>query len=133
MELLSMSLSSRLKSLFWWWPFGRVAEISAGELHRQLGGGTAPQIVDVRSRLEWRRNRIAGAVSVPIPELKHRLADLELDSARPIVAICLSAHRSIPAVRLLQSRGYPQAVQLRGGMLAWWRQGLPTEGDAPKG
>lgn len=124
-----MPLSDRLKYLFWWLPFGRVAEISATELNQRLAGDNAPQIVDVRSRLEWRRSRIAGAVSVPIHELKRRLGELQLDSARPVVAICLSAHRSIPAVRLLQSRGFEQAVQLQGGMLAWWRQQLPTQGD----
>lgn len=38
----------------------------------------------------------------------------------------ISAHRSIPAVRKLRARGY-EARQLRGGMLAWWRAGLPCE------
>jgi len=122
-----MSMMERFKALFWWLPFGRVDEISAFQLNERLAAQPQPQIVDVRSRAEWRRSHIAGAVSVPLPELRLRLDELQLDSARPVVAICLSAHRSIPAVRLLQMRGFPDAVQLQGGMLAWWREEFPTE------
>jgi len=61
------------------------------------------------------------------PELKDRLASLQLDTQQPIIAICLSAHRSIPAVRLLRAKGLENAVQLKGGMLAWWSKNYPTE------
>ncbi len=125
-----MPVIARLKSLFWWLPFGRVPEISPFELSERLRAERPPQIVDVRSHAEWRRSHIAGAVNVPIQELKRRLPALQLDPERPVVAICLSAHRSIPAVRLLQSRGFEQAVQLQGGMLAWWRDAFPAERDA---
>lgn len=121
-----MTLVDRLKSLFWWLPAGQVAEISASELSQRLAAQAPPQIVDVRTRAEWRRSHIPGAVNVPIQELKHRLGSLQLDAARPVVAICLSAHRSIPAVRLLQARGFNNAVQLQGGMFAWWKENFPT-------
>jgi len=42
------------------------------------------------------------------------------DRERRIVAVCLSAHRSIPAVAALRDNGYVNACQLQGGMLAWW-------------
>jgi len=122
-----MSAWDQLKKQFWWWPFGRVPEISANELHRLVRGDKPVQIVDVRSEAEWRRSHIPGAVSAPIGALKHRLTALQLDAHQPIIAICLSAHRSIPAVRLLRARGFENAVQLKGGMLAWWRQHYPTE------
>ena len=122
-----MSVWNQLKKQFWWLPFGRVPEISADELHHLVRGDETVQIVDVRSGAEWRRSHIPGAVSVPIGALKHRLASLQLDAHQPIIAICLSAHRSIPAVRLLRVRGFENAVQLKGGMLAWWSQHYPTE------
>jgi rhodanese-related sulfurtransferase len=122
-----MAAWDQLKKQFWWLPFGRVPEISANELHRLMGGDKPAQIVDVRSAAEWRRSHIPGAVSAPIGGLKRRLASLELDAHQPIIAICLSAHRSIPAVRLLRARGFENVVQLKGGMLAWWRQHYPAE------
>lgn len=116
-----------LKERFWWIPFGSVPEISAAELRNLLESHRTPQIIDVRTRMEWKNSRIRGAVSVPITELPWRLTDLELDKTRPVVAICLSAHRSIPAVRLLQKAGFENAAQLSGGMKSWWKLGYPAE------
>ena len=109
----------------WWLPFGHVPEIEAGQLHARLQGDPAPQVVDVRTVIEWRSSRIPGAISVPVTELRARLPSLGLDRSRPVVAICLSAHRSIPAVRMLRASGF-EACQLSGGMRAWWRAGLPV-------
>ncbi len=123
-----MSALNRLKSTFWWLPFGRVAEISANQLQDYLSEDKPIQIIDVRSSAEWRRSHVPGAVSVPIHVFKQRLERLQLDARQPIVAICLSAHRSRPAVRLLRAKGFSDAVQLAGGMLAWWNKQFPTEG-----
>ncbi len=112
----------------WWLPVGRVPEIRAGELAEVLGGRPAPQLLDVRTPAEFAAGRIRGALSVPIASLPSRLDALGLDPARPVVAVCLSAHRSIPAVRLLAERGF-QAVQLAGGMIAWRAAGLPEISD----
>jgi rhodanese-related sulfurtransferase len=114
---------------FWWWPFGRVPEVSAEQLCRSLqDAANAPQILDVRTGMEWSASRVAGAINIPITELKTRLATLQLDRERPVVAICRSAHRSIPAVRLLRANGYRQVCQLQGGMRMWWQAGLPVDG-----
>ena len=120
---------SYLNQLFWWRPFGRVPEISPEVLQQRRDDTVSPVILDVRTRFEWRRSHIPGTISVPIFELKKRLPALGLDTQRPVVTICLSAHRSIPAVRLLQSQQFNQVEQLAGGMQAWWRAGLPTRSD----
>ncbi len=118
--------SSRVRQALWWLPFGKVPEQTARDLHAQIQAA-GPQLLDVRTATEFRRSRIPGAVNVPITELRRRLPELGLDPSRPVTAICLSAHRSVPAVRLLQAHGYRQVQQLAGGMLSWWRAGLPTE------
>jgi rhodanese-related sulfurtransferase len=110
----------------WWLPFGRVPEIAARRLAMDLDGAPPPQLLDVRTEGEFRRGHLRGALSVPIAGLPSRLPSLALDRARPVVAICLTAHRSIPAVRLLREAGY-DAAQLRGGMLAWRAAGYPEE------
>jgi rhodanese-related sulfurtransferase len=125
--LTEMSVINQLKKRFWWLPFGHVAEIDADELNARLTGHSPLKIIDVRSGAEWRRSHIPGAMSVPVNELKARLASLQLDAQEPIITICLSAHRSIPAVRLLKAQGFENTVQLKGGMLAWWNKGYPTE------
>ncbi|MEW6444266.1 MAG: rhodanese-like domain-containing protein [bacterium] len=116
-----------LARLVWWLPFGRVPEIGADDLAAGCSSSSPPQILDVRTRREWRESRIPGARNVPITSLKARLAGLGLDRERAVVAICRSAHRSVGAVRLLQRAGFADARQLRGGMKAWWDARLPTE------
>jgi rhodanese-related sulfurtransferase len=111
---------------FWWLPFGEVPEISPTDLAERLGLADAPQIVDVRTRAEWKASRIEGALNAPITSLKSELEGLGLDPAKPVVAICLSAHRSIPAVRVLRAAGFEDVCQLQGGMGAWWIAGLPV-------
>lgn len=107
----------------WWWPFSRVPEVTPRSLALELSA-VPPQLLDVRTPLEFEQGHIAGAVNVPIYELRDRLPGLDLDPARPVVAICLTGHRSVPAVRLLAEHGF-QVRQLAGGMRAWWRARLP--------
>jgi rhodanese-related sulfurtransferase len=117
---------TRLSKLLWWLPFGRVSEIAPERLAGVLARPEeAPQLLDVRTEGEWQRGHIPGAINVPIQQLRRRLPTLGLDRSRPVVAICLSAHRSIPAVRLLHRSGFEGAMQMAGGMLAWRRRGLP--------
>lgn len=113
-------------ALPWWLPFGRVPEVPAPRLARDLAAVPAPQLVDVRTGAEFRRGHVRGAVSVPILSFAERLPALGLDRSRPVVAICLTAHRSIPAVRLLHRHGFA-AAHLAGGMLAWRAAGFPEE------
>jgi rhodanese-related sulfurtransferase len=114
----------------WWLPFGHVPEIGAAELNERLSTERGPQLLDVRSPGEWRHGHIRSSINVPITELRSRLESLPLDRGRPIVAICLSGHRSIPAVRLLARAGFREVQQLRGGMLAWRHLGFHTEPEA---
>ncbi len=113
-------------SLPWWVPFGAVPELPAPRLAKDLAAIPPPQVVDVRTAAEFRGGRIPGAISVPITSLARALPRLGLDPARKVVAICLTAHRSIPAVRLLRRGGF-DAAQLAGGMLAWRAAGFPEE------
>jgi len=104
---------------------GSVPEISPGALRERLGVGEALQLLDVRSPPEFLSGHLEGARLLPITRFRREIEALELDAERPVVVICRTAHRSIPAVRWLRRAGF-DAVQLRGGMLAWSRGGLPT-------
>jgi rhodanese-related sulfurtransferase len=122
-----MSVWNELRN---WSPFGAVPEVGAQELQDALRGDAPPKVLDVRTRIEWHRSRIVGAVHVPLLSLSAHVAGLGLDPARPVVLICLAAHRSVPAVRVLREAGF-DAMQLQGGMLAWWAAGLPVEKGPP--
>lgn len=103
--------------------FKKVPAITAKELHAQL---PQVQLVDVRTHTEFGHSHIVGAMNLPITRFTEpRVAELNLDPARPVVVICLSAHRSIPATRKLVKMGF-DAKQLQAGMKAWWAADLPV-------
>lgn len=86
-------------------------------------------VVDVRQALEWRHGHIHGSENVPLTRLKSQLASLPRD--KTIVTICASGHRSAAAARTLQRAGY-RVENLKGGMHAWTKAGLPIEKQTPR-
>jgi len=85
-------------------------EISPREANRRILAGAA--VLDVRSKQEFAKGHIAGAVHIPFIQLSARVA--ELDTARPVVAYCRSGNRSARACAYLRRRGFTVA-NLRGG------------------
>jgi rhodanese-related sulfurtransferase len=81
-------------------------------------------VLDVRQPSEWRHGHIQGSQNVPLTQRKRRLAAIPRD--KTIVTICASGHRSAAAARTLRKTGY-QVENLKGGMHAWAKKGLPVE------
>ncbi|MDI3298616.1 MAG: HesA/MoeB/ThiF family protein [Bacillota bacterium] len=105
---------------------GEVPELEPEEAWRRLREEGA-QLVDVREPWEFAEMRIPGARSIPLEELPARAGELE--PGRPLIAVCFSGPRSARAVRLLRDRGFAEAYNLAGGLLAWELAGLPLERD----
>jgi molybdopterin/thiamine biosynthesis adenylyltransferase/rhodanese-related sulfurtransferase len=74
-------------------------------------------ILDVRNPEEYQICRIPGSTLIPLPELPHRVG--ELDSGREIVVHCKSGMRSQKAAQFLRQSGFRQVKNLKGGILAW--------------
>jgi rhodanese-related sulfurtransferase len=81
-------------------------------------------LVDVRQPEEYQQGHINGAKLLPLNQLGKRMK--ELPAGREIVCICRSGNRSRSAARKLAAAGF-SAVNLRGGMIAWIRAGLPVK------
>jgi rhodanese-related sulfurtransferase len=87
----------------------------------------SPLVLDVREPNEFRGGHIPGARLIPLGSLSQRMPALPRN--REIVCVCRSGSRSRSAVSQLTAAGY-QAVNLRGGMIAWSSAGLPVhKGD----
>ena len=82
-------------------------------------------LVDVRQPVEVRPGRIPGSISIPLGQLRDRLGELEVD--RQVAFQCHSGARSSRGTGLAIKAGY-DAVNVRGGMIAWNRAGLPLTG-----
>jgi rhodanese-related sulfurtransferase len=109
--------------------FGKpVSTVNALELNERLTNGKRPIVIDVRQPDEYRTGHIIGAKLIPLNKLHSRLK--ELPQSKEIVCVCASGNRSGSAARMLAKAGY-NAVNMKGGMLAWRRANLSVrKGDA---
>jgi len=82
-------------------------------------------LLDVRPVDEYETGHIAGAMSMPLAELKTRLA--ELPKEQEIVAYCRGSYcvLAAQAVELLQAYGF-RAVRLEDGVADWRAYKLPV-------
>ena len=97
--------------------------IDREELQRRIEGGDVV-VLDVRPAEEYAAGHIAGAVSVPLAQLKARLAELPPD--RAVVAYCRGPYclLAYQAVELLRANGR-EARRLVEGFPEWRAAGLP--------
>jgi len=84
-------------------------------------------LVDVRSPAETAGpdGRLPGILLIPLPELAKRAEEIPTD--RPAVLLCHSGSRSALATQELIQAGRQRVANLRGGLRAWQREGLPLE------
>ena len=99
-------------------------EISVFELAAKRDAAEAVLLLDVREPDEIATASIAGATAIPMREIPERLAELPHD--RPIAVLCHSGARSGRVAAYLNQNGFPEAVNVAGGIDAWSRSIDPS-------
>lgn len=84
-------------------------------------------VLDVREESEYQSGHILNAKWIPLGKLAERVGELERYREQPIVVVCRSGNRSTSACALLGKKGFTQAVNLSGGVMAWGKSNLPLE------
>jgi rhodanese-related sulfurtransferase len=97
--------------------------VTRRELARRLDDGDDLVVLDVRPAAEYAAGHLPGAVSIPVGELRRRLAELPRD--REIVAYCRGPYCAFAheAVTLLREEGL-SARRLEDGLPEWEAVGL---------
>lgn len=101
--------------------------VSREELVRRLRDGEDLVVLDVRPAAEYAAGHLPGAVSIPVGELRRRLAELPAD--REVVAYCRGPYCAFAheAVALLRQEGFA-ARRLEDGLPEWQAAGLAITG-----
>lgn len=81
--------------------------------------------VDVREVEEYAQARIPGAKLLPLSEFLARYQELPKDT--PVVLYCRTGNRSEQAAAWLAQQGYTNLLNLEGGLVRWYRTGLPVD------
>ena len=99
--------------------------VTRQELARRLQQGEELVVLDVRPAEEYAAGHLPGAVSIPISELRRRLAELPRD--REIVAYCRGPFCAFAhdAIQVLADAGLT-ARRLEDGLPEWQADGLPV-------
>jgi len=92
--------------------------VTREELARRLEDGDDLVVLDVRPAAEHAAGHLPGAVSIPVGELRRRLAELPAD--REVVAYCRGPYCAFAheAVELLRDEGFA-ARRLEDGLPEW--------------
>lgn len=97
---------------------GAVRTVSSAEAAALLAGGSI-RLLDVRSSEEHQRlGHIPGSLLLPVDLIACGAATLPRDGA-PLLVYCEHGVRSAFAARFLARAGFPEVLNLAGGMSAW--------------
>lgn len=83
-------------------------------------------LLDIREDEELEVVRFDESVEIlhiPLLKLVERIEELPKD--RPLIVVCNDGVRSTKAVNLLNYQGYPNSLNLDGGIVQWFRDSLP--------
>ena len=71
-------------------------------------------LLDVRNRLEVAKNRMTGAIHIPLNNLKNKYADL--DPNKKWLIYCAGGYRSMIAASWLKAHGFNSVASIEGGI-----------------
>jgi rhodanese-related sulfurtransferase len=99
--------------------------ISSREAKALMGARKDLLLVDLREPNELRSGYIAGSQLIPMSALAKGTKSLPAD--KPLLLICAVGGRSYGVGRYFSGKGYPEIYNLKGGISAWKRAGLPLQ------
>ncbi|NLV19566.1 MAG: rhodanese-like domain-containing protein [Bacteroidetes bacterium] len=83
-------------------------------------------LIDVRQGFEYRANRIRDAVNMPFSSYLEIMSDT-LPKYYALFLYCTDDYRSSRACEICYDLGYRKVYNLKGGLIAWRREGYPLE------
>ena len=95
-----------------------MKEITVQELKEKKETGDDFLLIDVRENTEYLVSNLDGQ-HIPLGELPARLDEIEADKDAEIVMMCRSGGRSGRAVGIMESNGFTNVHNLKGGITAW--------------
>ncbi len=97
-----------------------IKDITAQMLMKRLDSYAKFNIVDVRTKEEFKNEHISQATNIDVfnPSFEYE-CQAKFEKSIPIILYCRSGKRSLNAARKLEKIGFQEIYNLKGGMLAW--------------
>jgi rhodanese-related sulfurtransferase len=104
-----------------------AAYIGPDALLDRIKSGTAPAILDVRSRKEFELGHVPGARHIPFWRVSRQIDDVFPDRDAELIVYCGHGPRALLAGRMLHRRGFARIVYLDGHFSKWRSAGFREE------
>jgi len=101
------------------------ADMASLDEARRLHEAGQALLVDIRESDEHATGAAAGALLLPMSQLRQRINELPTDASRPLLLICHTQSRSSATQKALRQRGYGHVRYVHGGMRDWARRSWP--------
>ena len=101
--------------------------MTASDLLSRIDAGTAPVVVDVRTRREFAQGHVPGALNHPLHSLLLNPADLPAALDEPVVVYCGHGPRARIAAAMMRRAGFRRIDLLDGHMAGWREDGFREE------
>ena len=93
-----------------------MKEITVQELKEKIDSQEDFQLIDVREDFEYETSNIDG-ILIPLATVLG--ATEKISKEKLVIVHCRSGKRSAQAIQLLESKGFTNLSNLKGGILAW--------------
>jgi len=104
-----------------------ITTISPKTLHEITHAGRTPDLIDVRTPVEFRAAHVEFARNLPLDQLDPAtFAADRNENSQPLYVICQSGGRGQRACEKLSAAGFANVVNVEGGTQAWIDAGLPV-------
>ena len=84
-------------------------------------------ILDVREPHEFVKGAIENAINIPLGKLESQLDSFIEHKDHPIIVVCHTGTRSVPACKTLIKAGFSDVYNIIGGMQSWEDNKLPIK------
>lgn len=109
-----------------------VYEEVSSETYLKYVEDSSVQIIDVRTKGEFEKAHIEGAVNYSYlgGGFKKEVKSADLDPNKTTLIYCETQHRSLFAAKKLYALGYKKIIDLDKGMMRWRKDGFPYISDS---
>lgn len=83
------------------------------------------KVVDLRTKDEFRKGHLPGAINIPSRDFANRMSELDNYKEKPLILVCKTGTSAGASGALLAKAGFKQLHKLRGGVLEWQNSSLP--------
>lgn len=102
-----------------------IATYRCDDVSPLMEGDSTLQLVDVRSRAEWLKGHLPGAISIPLLDLDSNAHSI--DPSKKSLVYCQEGYRATTAASLLFCKSAADIGILIDGIEGWSECGLPLE------